>query len=277
MALFISSNQITLARCAWIRQHPILRLVTRSNTHPYHHPIGRIFFHDEWSEWISRSKMYVSCFVVEIGWNIDKMFSYNSFHPRLEHHCHSNTSRICASPCTLSMIYLPSWRHDRCPQHHVSCTWNYVTMDQTEAFVYLKWRWHFPCRRCQRSLSSNHCMDSSVMNGHPSIYWPHPLSCPCWNVPIWSLPQMCRISVESTDQHSSTIIVVSMSSMHSSFMLIDLILTFTNEYHSAERSHLRYTLPWAFNEFVQLSIPDKAISPLVVSQLPGSSSISTNI
>ena len=43
------------------------------------------------------------------------------------------------------------------------------------------------------------------------------------------------------------------------------------DYDSADRSHLWYTLPWAFNEFVQLSIPDENINELEVFQPPLSS------
>jgi hypothetical protein len=61
-----------------------------------------------------------------------------------------------------------------------------------------------------------------------------------------------------------------------------MLLSNTNEmpsslflklYHSADRSHLWYTLPWAFNEFVQISIPDKSISHLEVLQPSHSSTM----
>jgi hypothetical protein len=48
---------------------------------------------------------------------------------------------------------------------------------------------------------------------------------------------------------------------------------FLQLYDSADQFHLWYTLPWAFNELVQIPIPDKSISELEVLQPSHSSTI----
>ena len=68
-----------------------------------------------------------------------------------------------------------------------------------------------------------------MMSGHWSMHWPHLLLCPFCNEPSWSSTYMPGIWTESAHQLSSTMIVVSMSSMHSCSMTIDLISTLTNE------------------------------------------------
>ena len=142
-------------------------------------------------------------------------------------------SLIYVSQYTVSRIYWLSWWHDRCPQHCVSYTWSYVAMQEIWLFAYPKWSSHFPCRRYIHLLSSNLFIGSSKMNGQCSMRWPHPLSCPCCNGLSWSSRSMCRISIESTDQRSSTIIVVSMSSTRSSTAATYYILILINEYHVA--------------------------------------------
>ena len=143
-----------------------------------------------------------------------------------EHH-----SLVYASRYILSMISLLSWELNHYSRHCLIYMWNYATIHSRQVWTYLKWRLHSACRRCIHSLSSNRCISSFLMNGVSSMYWPHPLSCLYCNARSWSSPSMCGISIESTDQLCSTMIVVSMSNMHSSLTMINLILILATEYH----------------------------------------------
>ena len=157
MALFASSDHTTFARRAWIRQHLVLCSATCCNTHPYHHRIGRILSHGEWSKSILPWKICIlSTFLVEIGWDICKMFLYDSFsattrskhspalstesshtrlglrfhsfHHGLEHHSYSSSTHLSthhSTPCCRSI------------GHHVNTT---AVHDLTSAAREITWQ-----------------------------------------------------------------------------------------------------------------------------------------